>query len=521
MNQQERRTTRYENWELIGTGGTANVFRVEDRELKLPVAIKLLNETYRHNEKLLQGLRHEVLISRRLRHEYICPIHDIYEGERGFGIVMDLLNGTTLREWMDCNNDTLLASMPNRLLVLRKVAEALSVAHSHIIHRDLKPSNIFLRNGDIEQPLILDFGISVMVSGEEDEFGGGTLKYMAPEQAEPPYQIDSRADLFAFGVVAYELISGGRLPASSLVDFLKTKRAPRVPIADLVPPSRFCAAIPPALDQIVLQLLSYNRNDRPATASEILNSLHRVNNELGTISDALANAGKNIAHGERVAVPAGEYFVGSGPTAENSEEQPMRKIVLSAYKIDAIPVSVGAYRAFLDSSGYQSPAHFDPTDASDNLPIVGVSWNDAMAYASWAGGTLPSEAQWEVAAKAGQRLQDYPWGDEPPSATFANIQFSVGAPTPIKSYPAGRNAWGIWDMCGNVWEWCRDDWEPMLYRRIKPGTIDPTHEIGSPDKSIRGGSFESFEEMGRCAFRQFAPTGDMRHDIGFRVVYEA
>ena len=102
---------------------------------------------------------------------------------------MDLLNGTTLREWMDCNNATLLASMPTRLLVLRRVAEALSVAHSHIIHRDLKPSNIFLRNGDIEQPLILDFGISVMVSGEEDEFGGGTLKYMAPEQAEPPYQI--------------------------------------------------------------------------------------------------------------------------------------------------------------------------------------------------------------------------------------------------------------------------------------------------------------------------------------------
>ena len=56
---------------------------------------------------------------------------------------------------------------------------------------------------------------------------------------------------------------------------------------------------------------------------------------------------------------------------------------------------------------------------------------------------------------------------------------------------------------------------------MKPGTIDPAHEIGSPDKSIRGGSFESFEEMGRCAFRQFAPIGDMRHDIGFRVVYEA
>ena len=76
LNQHENLPERYENWELIGTGGTANVYRVDDRELDLPVAIKLLNETYRHNEKLLQGLRHEVLISRRLRHEYICPIHE-------------------------------------------------------------------------------------------------------------------------------------------------------------------------------------------------------------------------------------------------------------------------------------------------------------------------------------------------------------------------------------------------------------------------------------------------------------
>ena len=521
MNQHEHRPERYENWELIGTGGTANVYRVDDRELDLPVAIKLLNETYRHNEKLLQGLRHEVLISRRLRHEYICPIHDIYEGERGFGIVMDLLNGTTLRDWMDVNNDVLLDSMPSRLMVLSKVAEALSVAHSHIVHRDLKPSNIFLRNGDIGQPLILDFGISVMATGDEEEFGGGTLKYMAPEQAEPPYQIDNRADLFAFGVVAYELISGGRLPASSLIDFMKTRRVPRVSIADIIPPSRFCAAISPALDQIVLQLLSYRRDDRPETAAEILNSLQGADEKLQSTGEALANAGEDLVHSDRVLIPEGEYFVGSGPAAENTEEQPMRKIVLSAYKIEIVPVSIGAYRYFLDSSGYQRPPHLDITGASDNLPVSGISWNDAMAYASWAGGTLPSEAQWEVAAKAGERQQNYPWGNEPPSTTLANIHFSVGAPTPIKSYPAGKNAWGIWDMCGNVWEWCRDDWDPMLYHRIKAGTIDPAHEISSPEKSIRGGSFESFEEMGRCAFRQFAPVEGKRHDIGFRVVYDA
>ncbi len=512
---------RFSGWEMIGTGGTANVYQVEDRELGLPVAIKLLNEKYRHNEKLLQGLRHEVLISRRLRHEYICPIHDIYEGERGFGIVMDLLSGTTLRDWMDGNSDDLLATLPQRLVLLGKVAEALSVAHAHIVHRDLKPSNIFLRGGDIELPLILDFGISVMAAGEEEGFGGGTLKYMAPEQAQPPFQIDNRADLFAFGVMAYELLTAGRLPASSLIDFLKTKQVPRIPISEIDPPSRYCMAIPPALDQLILQLLSYNPNDRPATAAEVLAVLRSVDLEAGDQSGAIVGAGQGIAASERIEVPAGEYFVGSGPAADNDEEQPMRKIELSAYEIDAVPVSIAAYRAFLDSTGYQRPAHLDVSGASDNLPVTGVSWSDAMAYASWAGGHLPSEAQWEVAAKAGQRICEYPWGEEPPSAATANINFSVGAPTPLKSYPAGRNPWGLWDMCGNVWEWCRDDWNPALYHTIKPGSIDPVFENSSDEKSIRGGSFDSFEEMGRCAFRQFAAMDERRPDIGFRVIYTA
>ena len=515
MSQQGRQTERYVGWDLIGTGGTANVYRVEDTELRLPVAIKLLNETYRHNEKLLQGLRHEVLISRRLRHEYICPIHDIYEGGRGFGIVMDLLSGTTLRDWMNNNSDALLDTIPRRLVLLRKVAEALSVAHAQIVHRDLKPSNIFLHTGDIEQPLILDFGISVMTTGAEEGFGGGTLKYMAPEQAEPPYQVDSRADLFAFGVMAYELLSGGRLPASSLVDFLKTHVLPRVPISEIVPPSQFCTAIPPSLDRIVLQLLSYNPGDRPGTAAEVLDVLRGV--DFGGAHRPISSNPR----GERVTVPAGEYFIGSGPAANNVEEQPMRRVVLSAYEIDMAPVSVADYRAFLDHTGYQRPAHLDLTGASDNLPVNGITWHDAMAYANNVGGTLPSEAQWEVAAKAGERLLDFPWGDEPPSATVANINHTVGARTAIKSYPAGKNAWGLWDMCGNVWEWCRDDWDPALYRSMKPGTINPVYDIGSNDKSIRGGSFESFEEMGRCAFRQFAPVEERRHDIGFRVTYEA
>ncbi|MDP6814045.1 MAG: bifunctional serine/threonine-protein kinase/formylglycine-generating enzyme family protein [Alphaproteobacteria bacterium] len=513
---------RFVDWQPIGEGGTANVFRVEDRELGLPVAIKLLNETHRSNEKLLQGLRSEVLISRRLRHDYICPIHDIYEGERGFGIVMDLLSGTTLRDWMDENRGVLLATLPQRLMLLRKVAEALAVAHTHIVHRDLKPSNVFLRGGDMEQPLILDFGISMVGTPEQEGFGGGTLKYMAPEQVQPPFHVDSRTDLFAFGIMAYELLTAGRIPPSSLKDYLKTRTIPKVSVAEIERPSRFCPAIPAALDRMILQLLSFLPDDRPRDADEVAAILGQVELDQGEASELLSDAGRDVAAAAAgVTVPAADYHIGSGPDSENPEELPMRRVQLSAYSIGEAPVTVAEYRQFLDSTGYQEPPGFDAGGASDALPVTGVTWQDAMTYAAWAGGSLPSEAQWEVAAKAGDRLRSYPWGEEPPGPSQANIDFNVGAATPVRSYPAGRNEWGLWDICGNVWEWCRDDWDPELYRRFEHGSMDPVLETGSSAKSIRGGSFESFDSMGRCAFRQYAAADERRLDIGFRIVTPA
>ncbi len=512
---------RFVDWRPIGEGGTANVFQVEDRELGLSVAIKLLNETHRSNEKLLQGLRGEVLISRRLRHEYICPIHDIYEGERGFGIVMDLLSGTTLRDWMDENKSALLATLSQRLVLLRKVAEALAVAHTHIVHRDLKPSNVFLRSGDVEHPLILDFGISMVGAPEQEGFGGGTLRYMAPEQVQPPFRIDNRTDLFGFGIMAYELLTAGRIPPCSLKDYLKTRAIPKVSVAEIEPPSRYCPAIPAALDRMILQLLSFQMDDRPRHANEVAEVLGQVVLDQGDARTLLGDAGREITDTGGVTVPAGDYYIGSGPDAENSEELPMRRVQLSAYTIGEAPVTVGEYRRFLETTGYQEPPSFDATGVSDALPVAGVTWQDAMTYAAWAGGSLPSEAQWEVAAKAGDRLRSYPWGEEPPSPSQANIDFNVGAVTPVRSYPSGRNEWDLWDMCGNVWEWCRDDWDPGLYRRFEHGSMDPVLETGSSAKSIRGGSFESFDSMGRCAFRQYSPADERRLDVGFRIVTPA
>src|SRR6185437_2435547 len=140
---------RFTGWSLIGQGGSADVFKVQDTELGVQLAVKILKQDHRQDSRYIDSLRREVLISRRLRHPNICPIHDLYEGERGVGIVMDLIDGQDLKTWLGEKRGTLLDTIAQRVALLRKLSEALTIAHSLIIHRDLKPANIFLLKGDI------------------------------------------------------------------------------------------------------------------------------------------------------------------------------------------------------------------------------------------------------------------------------------------------------------------------------------------------------------------------------------
>ena len=154
--------------------------------------------------------------------------------------------------------------------MLRKLTEALAVAHSQITHRDLKPANIFIKNNDISLPIIMDFGLSSPAEqGGPDGLLGGTPKYMAPEQFMSPQSIDRRADLFALGMIAYELLTDGEIPVCSLKDCATTGRLPQFRPEEVLPPSTFCAALPKELDRLILQMLDYDRDKRPQTALEI------------------------------------------------------------------------------------------------------------------------------------------------------------------------------------------------------------------------------------------------------------
>lgn len=516
---------RYTNWRVLGRGGTAIVYRVFDGELNYDVAIKVIDPDIMADlsfrESMLKAVRGEVVISRMLRHENICPIHDLYDGPEGFGVVMDIIAGNELRDWMDEHSKDRLDTAEQRLQLLIKLTEALKFAHTRIVHRDLKPQNIFLRNGDITQPVIMDFGFSVLgTKVDGDSAIAYTPKYMAPEQFEAPGKVDQRADLWALGIIAYELFNG-EIPPCSLRDIRRTHQVPRVAIEDIPLPSARNAAVPPGLDQAILQLLHYDMDRRIQSAGALLDALRAIRPR-----PLVAEPPPPVPDSDRlrlaIRIPGGEYWFGSsrGARSVQPNEQGRAKITLSPFLIDRAPVTNGDYLVFTTTTGRPPPPFSEQRIANfAKHPVVGVTYDEALAFAKFYGGTLPTEAQWECAARGGVDFAEYPWGNTPPTQTLANIDRVADTTTPVGSFPEGANAHGLTDMCGNVWEWCLDYFEDRFTSTLGKTALDPVNKKKSPGRAVRGGSFQSFAAQGRCAFRIGVPPDERRNDIGFRVVY--
>ncbi len=236
-------------------------------------------------------------------------------------------------------------------------------------------------------------------------------------------------------------------------------------------------------------------------------------------------------------VTPGTFTMGSAAGIGPSTESPAHPVTLSGYWIYKNVVTVAQYRAFCTAtaralpvfpSGYNSWA--GKTGWSDPLlqqhPIVNVSWNDAKAYADWAGVKLPTEAQWEYAAR-GSDGRNYPWGgiatandlyngyDASKSANYTNSS-SVGKSTwPVGSFPAGNSWVGAQDMAGNVWQWCADWYD--VYTAAT--ATDPTGPITGTYRVIRGGSWANYGEgYSRCTFRTKNSPTTIYTSIGFRCV---
>jgi formylglycine-generating enzyme required for sulfatase activity len=238
-----------------------------------------------------------------------------------------------------------------------------------------------------------------------------------------------------------------------------------------------------------------------------------------------------------VVIPAGTFHMGAQKTNEkgrnydaeaDDSESPVHEVTLRRFRIGRFPVTVQEFNRFLLDRGYQTPKYWiegferssKPADwvrqkEYPNRPVVGVSWFEAAAYCAWAGGRLPTEPEWERAAR-GPQGGKYPWGNKPPlEASRANYgETNIGHPTPVGLFPRGNTSEGLCDMLGNVLEWCADWFGPY-----EPGSPDNLIGPGNGGyRVVRGGSWNVSAGFVRVSHRVRTEPTIRYVYLGFRCV---
>lgn len=215
-----------------------------------------------------------------------------------------------------------------------------------------------------------------------------------------------------------------------------------------------------------------------------------------------------------VFIPAGTFLMGSSD--KNSNESPRRNVFVDAFYIDRQEVTNAEYRKFLKKTGRLAPDFLDDPDmGKSNHPVVGVNWEDAAAYAKWVGKRLPTEAEWEKAAR-GVKGIIYPWGNtfDAKKTNASGKKDGYFYTAPVNKFKGGISPYGVLNMSGNVWEWCADFYQDDYY------TTAPKKNPKGPStgalRVIRGGSWDNGPSQHRTSNRSAADTYTARYDLGFR-----
>ena len=223
-----------------------------------------------------------------------------------------------------------------------------------------------------------------------------------------------------------------------------------------------------------------------------------------------------------VHIPGGWFLIGSNSGQEC--ERPIHRVWVDSFLLAPRQVTNAEYDRFLRATSALPPPFWqDPNFNHPQQPVAGVSWHEAVRYCEWlnsrtrASYRLPTEAEWEHAARGGLEQKQFPWGDDPPQSLPHYATRWLTGPEPVARY--APNAFGLYNMCDNVHEWCSDWYDPAYYAG------SPERNPRAPDRSpmrperkaSRGGSWRHHIKVARCSARSSIPPGFQYADYGFRV----
>ena len=551
---------RYEFVRELGRGGMGCVFlcrdmRADNREM----ALKTVPDILRNNTEAVAELKQEYNTMYELTHDGIVAVRNLVDDVFRYYVVMDYADGETLESYLKNHPKPGLAVTQE---VVRRLAAALDYAHGKgLIHRDVKPANVMVQiDGEkVKSVKLLDFGLGRCIRESFSRttgqwMTGGTPAYKSPEQWNPAAfgNPTAKSDQYSLGALAYEMLNG-TYPFAGC-DFetlgysvLHTAPSTIVGVSEAVnaalqmalvkkPDDRFenCVAFAKALEGRAAADISVVEAAPPQAANQTPSS------PAAASAEKKDNLTFKLADGvdlEMIWIPAGTFMMGS-PEDElgRYDNETQHQVTLTqGFWIGKYPVTQAQYKGVTGGN----PSHFTSFFGGmkkDN-PVESVSWDEIGHFCYVLNETheselpsgykfaLPTEAQWEYACRAGttralnsnqnllngngydSRLDELGWYD-------AN---SGG-----KTHPVGQkkpNAWGLYDMHGNVWEWCRDNCKyagGVATDTYRDGVVDPVCCSGS-NRVLRGGSWRNFAGYCRSASRHDRDPSISRNYVGFRL----
>ncbi len=536
---------RFDLLEELGSGGMGRVLKAFDRKLQRPVAVKRIKGPLATDPDLLRRFLREAQFAARLNHPNVVTVHDILTDDEGPYLVLEFIDGESLAQRLQRG------AIPWREAIdlLLPICDAVTAAHAQgIIHRDIKPANILLPKKG--QPKLSDFGIAKSLDGvdlTQTKAAMGTLAYGAPEQFQSARTADARSDVYGLAATLYHMVTGeipqpisaDELPVEVRSEVLRgLQRSPdkrhisvlefAKALADIwkgisasaksglnAPVERTPTSVPPELDGL---------GDEPRPAQPAVAKIISPSPNLGDTKEITLPDG--VKH-KLIWCPPGTFTMGT-PGATN-DERPVNVTLTSGFWLGQTVVTQAIWTAVMETTPWIEHGDKSYYKTGPNYPAMYVGHTDARFFcdrltnreraasrlsSGWKY-ALPTEAQWEYACRAGTttvysfgddegRLGQYAWFDKYASDIGEKYAHAVGAKKP--------NPWGLFDMHGNVWEWCREWSSDKLV-----GGTNPSGSTTGSNRVNRGGSWDYSAGSCRSAYRFGNDPSYRNCRLGFRL----